>query len=53
VNNREMEYGQWMDWLTKLTCAVFGIDPVEINFIFGNSGQSSSLNQSRPNAAEV
>lgn len=51
--NREMEYGQWMDWLTKLICAIYGVDPVEINFIFGNSGQTSSLNQSRPNAEEV
>jgi hypothetical protein len=52
-SNREMEYGQWMDWLTKLICAIYGADPVEINFIFGNSGQSSSLNQSRPNQEEV
>jgi len=44
--NREMEYSAWMDWLTKLTCAVFGIDPVEINFQFGNTGQTSSLNTS-------
>lgn len=51
--NREMEYGQWMDWLTKLICAIYGVDPIEINFIFGNSGQSSSMNQSRPNAEEV
>lgn len=51
--NREMEYGQWMDWLTKLICAIYGVDPVEINFIFGNSGQTSSMNQSRPNAEEV
>ncbi|MCZ6871663.1 MAG: phage portal protein [Gammaproteobacteria bacterium] len=53
TNNRDMEYGQWMDWLTKLICSVYGIDPVEINFIFGNSGQTSSLSQSRPNEAEV
>ncbi len=53
TNNREMEYGQWMDWLTKLICAIYGVDPTEINFIFGNSGQTSSLSQSRPNEAEV
>jgi hypothetical protein len=53
TTNREMEYGQWMDWLTKLICAIYGADPVEINFIFGNSGQTGSLNQSRPNAEEV
>lgn len=53
ANNSEMEYGAWMDWLTKLSCAVFGIDPVEINFIFGNTGQKSGLNNSRPNQEEV
>lgn len=41
--NREMEFSAWMDWLTKLTCAVFGIDPVEINFQYGNTGQTNSL----------
>lgn len=51
--NREMEFSQWMDWLTKLTTAVLGMDPMEINFIFGNSGVTSGLNQSRPNAQEV
>lgn len=53
VANREMEYGAWMDWLTKLICAIYGIDPTEINFIFGNSGQKGSLGQSRPNKDEV
>lgn len=53
ANNSEMEYGAWMDWLTKLSCAVFGVDPVEINFIFGNTGVKSGLNQSRPNQDEV
>ena len=51
--NREMEFGAWMDWVTKLICAVFGIDPVEINFIFGGGGGQSSMFSSRPNAAEV
>ncbi len=51
--NREMEYASWMDWLTKLICAVYGVDPLEINFIFGASGGESSMFSSRPNAAEV
>lgn len=50
--NREMEYAQWMDWLTKLICAIYGVDPVEINFIFGTSGSSSMFDR-RPNQAEV
>jgi len=53
--NREMEYAAWMDWLTKLICAVFGIDPIEINFIFGGggTGSGSAMFDRRPNAAEV
>lgn len=48
--NREMEFSAWMDWLTKLTCAIFGVDPVEINFQYGNAGQSSSLNEGNQEA---
>jgi phage portal protein BeeE len=51
--NREMEYAQWMDWLTKLICAVYGIDPVEINFIFGSNAGGGSMFDRRPNQAEV
>ncbi len=54
--NREMEFGAWMDWLTKLTCSVFGVDPVEINFIFGGGGSGgggSAMFDRRPNKAEV
>lgn len=39
ANNREMEYSQWMDFLIKVTCAVFQMDPIEVNFKYGNSGQ--------------
>lgn len=48
--NREMEFSAWMDWLTKLTCAIYGADPVEINFQFGNTGQSSTLNEGKQEA---
>ncbi len=30
--NQEMEFGKWMEYLIKITCAVFLIDPAEINF---------------------
>lgn len=53
ANNAEMEYGAWMDWLTKLTCAVFGMDPMEINFQFGNTGQKAAMQSARPNEDEV
>jgi phage portal protein BeeE len=42
-SNREMEFSAWMDWITKLICAVYGVDPIEINFQFGNTGQTSGL----------
>ena len=41
--NREMEYSAWMDLLTKLACALFSMDPAEIGFNFGNTGQQSSM----------
>lgn len=43
--NREMEYSAWMDLLTKLACALYSMDPAEIGFNFGNTGQSSSMGQ--------
>lgn len=52
-SNRDMEFGAWQDWLTKLICAQYGVDPVEINFIFGASGSGGSLFDQRPNQAEV
>ena len=52
--NREMEFSNWMDFLQKITCAVFGMDPMEINFIYGNTGsKSGGLNQSRPRESEL
>jgi HK97 family phage portal protein len=41
--NRDMEFSGWMDWITKFICALFGVDPAEINFQFGNTGQTNSL----------
>lgn len=52
--NREMEYAAWMDWLTKITCAIYGMDPLEINFQFGGAGTGqSSMFDKRPNQQEV
>lgn len=31
-SNREMEYEMWMNYLINISCAVFQIDPAEINF---------------------
>jgi len=37
-SNRDMEYEAWKDYLIKVTCAMYKIDPAEISFSFKNSG---------------
>lgn len=32
TSNRDMEFGQWLEYLIKITSSVFQIDPAEINF---------------------
>lgn len=45
-SHRDMEFNAWMDFLIKEACAVFGTDPAEINFKYGNTGQDRSLVES-------
>lgn len=40
-SNQEMEYSQWLDFLIKVITSIYQLDPVEINFKYGNSGQRS------------
>lgn len=42
--NKEMEFEQWMNYLIKMTCAIYQIDPAEINFDISKT-QSSTLNE--------
>lgn len=44
-SNRDMEYNAWMDFLIKVACSVYSIDPMEVNFQYGNTGAKSSLNE--------
>lgn len=44
-SNKDMEYNAWFDFLIKIACAMYTIDPVEINFKYGNVGQRSGLNE--------
>lgn len=39
--NKDMEYGSWLEYLIKITCGVFLIDPAEINFDL-KGGQSQT-----------
>jgi len=42
-NNREMEYSAFYDFLLKQACAMYLMDPLEINFKYGNTGMKSTL----------
>jgi hypothetical protein len=49
--NREMEFGRWLEYLVNVICAIYQIDPVEINFpnkggASGGGAQSRSLSDS-------
>lgn len=43
ANNRDMEYNAWMDFLIKVMCSMYSMDPVEVNFKYGNVGQRSAM----------
>lgn len=43
--NRDMEYNAWMDFLIKVACSMYSMDPVEVNFKYGNAGQKSGLQE--------
>lgn len=44
--NKDMEYGSWLEYLIKITCAVFLIDPAEINFDLKGGVQQTPLFES-------
>lgn len=39
ASNRDMEFSAWIDFLIKVTCAVYQMDPIEVNFKYGSAGQ--------------
>lgn len=46
TSNRDMEFAAWINYLVKVICAIFQIDPMEINFDIsrgGGSGGSEAL----------
>lgn len=42
---RDMEYAAWYDFQIKIACAVFTMDPVEVNFKYGNTGQKGGMTE--------
>ena len=43
LSNKDMEFSSWVDFLIKITCARYQIAPEEVNFSYGNSGQSQAM----------
>ena len=44
-NNKDMEFSAWMDFLIKVACSMYQMDPLEVNFKYGNAGQKSGLQE--------
>lgn len=42
-SNSEMEYQKWLDLTVQLLCAGYRMDPIDLNILFGNQGQSNSM----------
>lgn len=45
-NNRDMEYSAWSEYLIKVACSIFSIDPNEIGFNISNSAGSNNMFES-------
>lgn len=44
LSNTEMGYQMWLEYLIKVVCAVYGMDPSEINFdLRGGAGMNSPM----------
>lgn len=41
-SNRDMEYTQWVNYLINIVCAVYEIDPAEVNFANNGGAQTQS-----------
>ena len=45
LTNKDMEFSAWMDFLIKIICARYLIAPEEVQFSYGNTGQSQAMGQ--------
>lgn len=59
MNNKDMEFTKWNEFLTVLSCTVFRIDPDEVGFhlegskgMFGQDGQQARLQHSKEKGLE-
>lgn len=44
--NRDMEFSAWFDFLIKIACGIYGMDPMEVNFKYGDSGAGKQMFES-------
>ena len=44
-SSRDMEFSAWLDFLIKIACSMYSMDPVEVNFKYGNTGQKGGLQE--------
>lgn len=42
-NNRDMEYSSWMEYLIKIACAIYSIDPTEIGWDISRGSGNGGL----------
>lgn len=45
-NNRDMEYSSWSDYLIRIACSVYSIDPNEIGFNINNTSGGGAMFES-------
>jgi hypothetical protein len=43
---KDMEFSAWMDFLIKIACSVFSIDPIEVNFKYGTQNAKGMFGES-------
>lgn len=41
--NQEMEFSNWIEFLIKVSCAIYSIDPAEVNFPLSGGANSSAM----------
>jgi hypothetical protein len=46
ASNRDMEFNAWMDFLIKVASSIYLIDPMEVNFKYGDTGQKAMFESS-------
>lgn len=45
-NTKDMEFNAYVDFLLKVACAMYAMDPSEINFKYGDTGKTGGLGES-------